>query len=465
MAKMGQVHWHEGLFLQPHHLQLMQRQAGDQFIAERHLAWAYPYGLIEYRLSSDALENMLVQFDRLRVIMPSGLIIDVPDSADLPALDIQETFEASSTSFAINIGVPLWYATRANAIERGGEADARVKRLYKVTDIQWSDENTGENPQPALVRRINARLMLDDDDHTDLEVLPLLRIGHATGEDIGLPRQDPTFVAPCFVLNGSPVLRDLVRDLAHQVEASRGELVNMINRAGAFTWENVRGIGLEQVLRLGILNRFAGRLRHIVQAPNASPFLIYLELRDLLGGLAALYPENDQFDVADYDHDSPAVCFHELCAKVRRLLRGKVAAPILRLPFKLEDNILVAHCTEEHLTTPNEYFIGIKTKQDPSQVAKLVENADEFKLMARSLAGRAIFGVKLAEERHPPFGLPAEAGLHYYRLLRGESIRMWERIEQEKAMAIRFPGVETSDFSITLYMIIPEVEAKTNDSA
>ena len=465
MAKMGQVHWHEGLFLQPHHLQLMQRQVNDQFIGERRMAWAYPYGLIEYRLSSDALENMLVQFDRLRIIMPSGLVVDVPENAELPALDIQETFEGSAASFTINIGVPLWYARRANAIERGGETDARAKRLYKVNEVKWFDENTGENPQPALVRRINARLMLDDDDHTDLEVLPLLRIGHATGEDIGLPRQDPTFVAPCFALNGSPVLRDLVRDLAHQVEATRGELINMINRAGAFSWETVRGIGFEQVLRLRSLNRFAGRLRQIVQAPNVSPFEVYLELRDLLGGLAALYPENDQFEVADYDHDNPAVCFYEVCAKIRRLVRGKVAAPILRLPFKLQDNILVAALTEEHLTKPNEYFIGIKTKKDPSQVAKLVENADQFKLMARSLAGRAIFGVKLAEERYPPFGLPAETGLHYYRLLRAESTRMWERIEQEKAMAVRFPGVETSDFSITLYMTIPEVEAKSHDSA
>ena len=52
MAKMEQVHWHEGLFLQPHHLQMMQRQVIDQFGAERGLAMPYPWGLIEYRLSA-----------------------------------------------------------------------------------------------------------------------------------------------------------------------------------------------------------------------------------------------------------------------------------------------------------------------------------------------------------------------------------------------------------------------------
>ena len=67
-----QVHWHEGLFLLPHHLQRLQRTLNDNSFAERHLNWAYSYGLIEGRLSGDDLENMRIRFDYLRAIMPSG---------------------------------------------------------------------------------------------------------------------------------------------------------------------------------------------------------------------------------------------------------------------------------------------------------------------------------------------------------------------------------------------------------
>ncbi|MBM4038423.1 MAG: type VI secretion system baseplate subunit TssK [Planctomycetes bacterium] len=455
MAKLGQVHWHEGLFLQPHHLQLMQHQVLGQFSAERRAAMPYPYGILDYRLSSDALEDCLVQCNRLHAIMPSGVIVDVPDGADLPALDIKGVYGSSSAPFTIYLGIPLWYAARANAIERGSAADARVKRLFRVEDVAWPDENTGENPQPLLVRRINARLMLEDEDRTDMEVLPLVRIIHATEEDTGTPRQDPSFIPPCFHLNGSPVLRDLVRDLAHQVEATRGALVNQITRRG-FSWETARSDQIESILRLGTLNAYGAHLRQLVQAPCVTPFEAYLALRDLLGYLAALYPEDDQYEVADYDHDSPAVCFQDLCAKVRRLLRGKAPIPVLKVPFKLAGNVQVAMLTDEQLTRPSEYFLGIRTKQDPAELTKLVENRDEFKLMARSLADMAIWGILLKEERFPPFGLPVERGLHYFRLLRGESRRMWERIGQEKSMAIRFPGVETSDYSITLFMTITE---------
>ena len=455
MALNGHVHWHEGLFLQPHHLQTMQRGVMEALASERRLAWAYHYGLVEARLSGDALENMLVRFDRLRVIMPSGLEVNFPDNADLPALDIKKAFESGSQGFTVSLGVPVWYPSRGNSIELGAEGDHRVKRLYRVAETQRADENTGENVQPVLVRRINARLMLDSDDRTDMETLPLLRIAHGTGQDVGLPRQDPQFVPPCLVLAGSPTLREQMRDLANQVEASRKELVIQLTRGG-FSVDMMRGVQFEQMLRLRTLNRFSGRLPSLVAAPGVTPFEIYLELRELLGELAALHPDRDQFEVARYDHDNPAVSLGELSMKIRGLLRGSVAARFMSLPFTKEGGIMVATLTDEHLSQATEFFLGVKSREDPRAVAKLVENADEFKLMARSMVTRNIFGVKLELERTPPLELPSQTGLTYFRLMRSESARMWERIREEKELAARWPDAESSDFSLTMYMTVAE---------
>src|SRR5205823_6055448 len=97
------------------------------------------------------------------------------------------------------------------------------------------------------VRKINSRLVLEHEDPTDMEVLPLLRVMRAAGEDIGLPRQDPDYVPACFVLSGSPILRELVRDLVSQVEASRKELVVQISRGG-FSLDTMRGLQFEQLM-------------------------------------------------------------------------------------------------------------------------------------------------------------------------------------------------------------------------
>jgi type VI secretion system ImpJ/VasE family protein len=433
----------------------MQRNVLDASAAERRLQCSYPYGLVEAKLSRDALENMLIQFDKLQIVMPSGLDVSVPDDADLPALNIKEAFETGSGFFFVYVGVPLWQASRGNTVDQSTGDDSRVKRIYRVAELEKRDENTGENPQPVRVRRINARLLLDSDDHSDMEVLPVLRIGRGTGEESDLPRQDPNFIPACLVLRGSTVLRDLVRDLSQQVEATRQELVVQLTRGG-FSIDKMRGIQFEQLLRLRTLNRFSGRLPHLVQAPGVTPFEMYLELRELLGELAALFPDRDQFEAAKYDHDNPAIAFNELSVKIRSLLRGAVAPSFLRVEFVPVESILLATLDDEHFTRPNEYFLGIKTKEDPATVARLAEDADKFKLMARSLVTRAIWGVRLEEERHPPLTLPSEVGLHYFRLLRAESTRMWERVRDEKAMAIRWPGMESSDFKITLYMTVPE---------
>ena len=432
----------------------MQRDVYDRFRAERRLGLAYPYGVVDAQLSGDALENMTIQFDQLRAVMPSGLEINVPETTHLSALNVEKAFKAGQGSLVINLAVPLWNANRPNSLEPSEDGALRSKRLFRVWESQRLDENTGENLQPVLLRQLNAFLLLESDDQTDMEVLPLLRITRATGEGDGLPRQDPKYVPACLVLRGSSMLRQLVRDLASQVEATRKEVVAQLTRAG-FSVETLRGPQFEMILRLKTLNRFAGRLPTLAESPAVTPLEMYLELRDLLGELAALHPDRDEFEVQPYDHDNPAIAFRELDRKIRAQLRGLPSATYFKEPFKPSDRLLLAELTGEHVTQPNEYFLGVRTRIDRGSLTQLVENPDQFKLMARSMARHRVYGIKLAWEPSPPVELPAETGLHYYRLLRSESTRMWDLITKEKAMTILWPDMETSDLKITLYMTVP----------
>ena len=464
----GPVHWHEGLFLQPHHLQSMQHHLLERFGLERKLSFVFPYGVIDMKLSADALENMLVRFDRLRVIMPSGLEVNFPDNADLPSLDIKAAFEASSQAFTVSLAVPLWYATRANSIDPtaaansnapgGGGAEWRVKRIYKIAEEQRTDENTGENSHPMMVRRLNARLILDDDDHTDLETIPLLRIAHATGQDVGTARQEPSYIPPCLTISGSSSLREKLRDLTNQVQASRATLAQQIT-AGGFQIDSMRGVQFEQAMRLRTLNRYAARLGSLLPIlAQIRPFDFYLELRELLGELSAAHPDRDkEFIVPEYDHDNLAASFEELISKIRSLLGGTVQERFLKIDFVQEAGVLVLQkpLEQEHFDKPTDYFLGIKTREDHAALAKLVEDGDKFKLMAKSMIAQRIWGIKLQEERHPPLTLPAKGDLFYYRLMRSESQRMWDRIKDEKMMAARWPDMQTSDYQLSLYMPIP----------
>jgi type VI secretion system protein ImpJ len=234
-----------------------------------------------------------------------------------------------------------------------------------------------------------------------------------------------------------------------------------VTRAGGFSLETLRGLQFEQLMRLRTLNRFGGRLPALAEAASVAPFTLYLELRELLGELTALYPERNEFEVAAYNHDNPILCFRELSTKIRSYLRGAVAPSFIKVPFvKGDDGVLAATLTDEHFTVPNDYFLGIKTKEDPRALSAFVEDADGFKFMPKSLASRAIWGVRLKEERFQPLELPAQSDLHYYRLLRGESQRVWQQMQTEKSAVIRWVGKEDADYDIALYMTVSPDKAR-----
>jgi type VI secretion system ImpJ/VasE family protein len=437
---------------------MMQHQVLERFAFERRLRQSYPYGLVDCEISQDELENLHVRFQKLQVVMPSGVLVDVPGNAEVPALDIREAFSSGDKALTVYLGVPLWYAERANSVDQGESDPWHSKRHFRVHEVEAPDENTGDNARPVLVRKVNARLLLEGDDFSDLEVLPLLRLVRAAGSDGGRPEPDSSFIPACYAMKGSPILQGMVQDLANQVEANRRELTVQLSRGG-FSADTIRGVQIEQLLRLKTLNRFSARLPALMRQPVAAPFDIYLELGELLGELAALQPDRDPFDLPAYDHDDPGGTFPQLCESIRSLLRGPTVASYLKETFvgDPEGKAFYVALSEEHVSLANEYYLAIETGEDPRAVAKLAEDPNQFKVLPRSMIKKRIRGVRLAEERHPPLEFPADSGLHYFRLMRDESSKIWGQIVREKALGVTWQGIDKSDFGLLLCMTVPEV--------
>jgi len=448
-----QIHWHEGLFLLPHHLQRFQHQVHNGLTLERRLSRSFPYGIIEARVSSEDLRVGKVRFDCLHAVLPSGTEVRYPEEAELPVLDIKAAMEESDR-VTVSLAVPLWAKNRANCVAEDDNTLSFQKVLYKVVESEWADENTGENRMPILHRRTNATLVVGEAIPNDMEVIPLLRLVRSSGEEVGLPRQDTEFSGPCIVLDGSIALRDITRSLSSQVLACREELIIQINR-GAFSLENVRGVQFEQLILLQTLNRAAARLETLLLIPAVPPIQVYRDMRDLLGDLSALHPNRDLFNAPAYDHDNPYPCFREIADRIRLFLRGGVTQSFLKVNFTPQGDYLHADLTDEHLSHPTDYFLGVRTKQDPVQLARFVENEDQFKLMPASLVERAVRGVVLKEERLPPLELPTQNGLHYFHLLRDKSPDVWSMIVREKSAIVRWTDHSDADYQVTLYMTVP----------
>lgn len=447
------VHWHEGLFLQPHHLQIMQRRFQQDVRAARSLLTPYAFGVVESRIAQDDLADGRVRFERLRVIMPSGQEVLFPEDANLPALDIKTELVRSQGPMEIMLAVPLLARNRANAFRPGEQADPRIKLLFMPEEArEVTDENTGENPQAIHFRKVNARVVFKAEDLSDMEFIPLLRVVRASGEDMGKPRQDPDFVPPSLLLRSSPVLHDMLRELTAQLNASREQLRIKVTTGG---------LGLEVkwdlTLRLTTLNRFCGSLPAVVDEGTISPFAMYLQLRELLGELLALNPDKGVFECEAYNHLDPLRSFKELDRKIRAEIRVSRATEPLRVVFAGSPGLLRATLEPQHLEKPTGYYLGIKTKVDRTKLALYVGDSNKFKLMPRSMEQVAIFGVEIKEENYPPLELPGQSDLHYFRVLPASNQRRWDQIKQDKAISVVWNNVEfdLTDATVTLFMTLP----------
>ena len=454
-----QIHWHEGLFLQPHHLQRLQKNLLDQFGQERRLSMPYGYGVIEAKLSLDDLQNQRLRFQKLKVVMPGGAVLSYPENTVLPSLDIRDAFALNPKGFTVYLGLPHWFEARSNTVEGEMAVGVRIKQLYRVPQQvpEIRDENTGENSQPMQFRFYNAMLLLDSDDDSDIEKIPLLRIVHDVSREEPFPRQDPAYVHPCLMLSASASLREMVRDITSQVEAVREQLANIVSRGSES--HTVSRLQLEQILRLRCLNRYVARMPALLAlgegSASVAPFDAYQELQTLLADLMALYPERLPFNLLPYKHENPYPCFQGTIALIRNFLHGSVTPNYWEVKFEpgKDPGTRVAKLEDKHFSTPNAWFLGIKTALEPSTLVELVEDLDQFKLMPASFMERAIRGISLKEERFPPLELPAESGRYYFRLNVAQSRRVWEETMKELELVVRWSMQrEVSDLQISLFM-------------
>ncbi|MCM8533935.1 MAG: type VI secretion system baseplate subunit TssK [Lentisphaeraceae bacterium] len=452
MSDLKQLHWHEGLFIQPHHFQVMQRSFFGNLYQERSFNFAHPNGMVHAEMSNDALENMIVQFNSLKAVMPSGTVVSFPGNSTLPSLDIKQAFRASTKPLVIYLAVPLWQNAQANTVD-GNSPDWMIKRMYSVEEQSTADENSGINEQMIPLRNINARLMLEETDHTGFERMPILRLMHSADDTMGYPKLDGSFVPPSLVLKGSKVLYGLVKDLSNQLEASRDKLVEFFNR-NKIKSDQVSSGQFDQVFRLRILSLYSARLSSLMELPNITPFEIYMVMKELHAELTSLEPEKSEYDVPDYDHDNLSPVFFELNKRIRGGLRDSVKTHVIKVDFTQKDKLYVASLKPEHFKSNFLYFLGIKTKEDPGELVRLVENGDQFKLISYKDRQKAIYGVHLKEEKFPSLDLPSQVGLSYFRLLVAENNYIWEQIQQEKEVVVKLKeAAALADMEVALYIL------------
>ena len=275
------IHWHDGLFVLQHHLQGLQRSMNARDAGNRSLAMRHPWGILEMAHQEDALSEGMISFRKLKAIMPSGQFVDVPYSADLEPLRVSDAIKTAPSGVRVMLAVPNWTPTGANMADENSVDGAG---RWKVDSIEARDENDGSDPEQILVRRLNARLVLENNVPAGMEVLPLVRVNSNRQNDNFSISLDASYAPPSIRCEASTSLMSLGGELAARLSMAREEHLAFLSRGG-YEVDRLAGQQVEWMLRLQAISSSLPRLSDSVWLAGASPYDLYHELRQLLGQL------------------------------------------------------------------------------------------------------------------------------------------------------------------------------------
>jgi type VI secretion system protein ImpJ len=323
------VHWYEGLFLRPQHL-----QAADRFwseVTQKSHQWdaPYHYGLHSIEFSKEALGNHQFEVYELRARMRDGTLVSLESGQELDRVNVKDAVNRaqataklqdafnSSAEVTVYLAVPRLRMGRANVGNGEGGADAR----YLEAELPVQDESRGGNDQRLQFRQLNARLLLSTDDLAGYELLPIARIERATDRE-ATPQLDETYIPPVLSTTAWPQLnRIFVRDI-HDMVGKKIEVLSAQIKN--------RHIGLdardpgdaERILMLSQLNAAYCTLAVLSFAQGVHPLVAYTELCRLVGQLSIFGPARKAESIPAYDHEDLYRVFWEIRRRIEALINA-----------------------------------------------------------------------------------------------------------------------------------------------
>ncbi|WP_404309742.1 type VI secretion system baseplate subunit TssK [Neorhodopirellula lusitana] len=342
------VHWHEGLFLRPHHLQAWDRHWQESQAASSRWQNPYSYGLASISINADALALGFFQLDGVRAKMPEGTLVELAVGETTERVDLRagfavsgvassspgasglgstasgaSSFEAESIpvnggdSVDVFLAVPRLQLGVSNVAE-GDQADgARFRQLQ----IHVPDETDGASVEPVLFRRVNAVLKLSSEDLTGYDVLRIARVKRGT---VGgaIAEMDDRYVPPLMDCAAWPQMRQRLLRPIHDMMMLKIELLSQLVNDRSVRMDAEQPGDLQRILMLQTLNQAAAVLGVLNQSSGVHPWTAYVELSRVAGGLDLFGDSRSLQAIAAYDHDAIGPLFSEL----RRRIESRITS-------------------------------------------------------------------------------------------------------------------------------------------
>ncbi|MBI3067621.1 MAG: type VI secretion system baseplate subunit TssK [Betaproteobacteria bacterium] len=443
------IFWHQGLFLQPQHLQLADLHA--RFLQKPVLELGLPHfwGAGDLEIAKSSLANRVFEIARARLVFRDGTYVEFPGNAILSSRSFEGAWTEGDKPFTIYLGVKKLNQQEKNVtvVKTYDDVAGVSTRFVTTADPEEVRDIYGDGPD-AQVKSLNYMLKIFWEGEwrhlDDYETMPIARL-ERDGEAIKLSEK---FIPPCFAVSGSDVLLRMVKEIRDEI-AGRTRQLEEYKSPREMQKAEFDASYMVYLLALRSLNRYAPLFFHYSEARQVHPWLVYGALRQLIGELSSFSERYNMLgETADggpmlppYDHDDLGKCLLAASALITQLLNEITIGPEFLVRLELQGGYYTADLPRNFFGARNRFYLVLRTEADSD--AALRSFLAEAKLGTRDtlpvLISRALPGVELIHMPVAPQGLPRRSYSLYFRI--EQLSDQWEFVEKQGNVALYWSGV------------------------
>ncbi len=434
--------WSEGLFLRPQHFQLAERGAASALHARFDGAQAYPWGIVELKLSDDLAQGAQVGIERLVAVLPDGEVVRIPGDAPPPApFDVDGQVRGD----IVYLTLPA-EQNGAVAFAYGDAANADIARWHVVEQDAIDVTDPARTSDTIEVGRANLRFGIEEADLTGRIRLGLARIREVQGRRIVW---DEAYVPPVLDIRASPVLAGFLIDTIGRLDSRQDELsLRAVEGAEGGTET------FAAYLLLQLLNRWQPELRHLSRLDRVHPERLFTAFIALAGELAT-FTRADRRPEAfpDYDHENLEACFRPVMEALRAGLSTEFTRSAVQLELKqLQPGAYASTITDRTLYDQGRFYLAVATRRPAEQVRQSMPSVVKIGSVARmqQLVQSALPGVPLTPVAAPPPQIRVMPNYVYFELDR--SSPDWRDFATAPALGLHIAG-DWPDLDLELWCV------------
>jgi len=445
--KVQQVVWYEGMKLDPHHFQQMDRY--NQYYVNSKLGFLFPnnWGISDLIVDSAILSGGSFGIVNCSGIMPDGLIFSMPDNDPLPkARNFIDLFPATSEKLEVFITIPAESQSGNNC--QLSETNGHTTTRFYLQKTDLPDYNSGSNTRSVGIVKPNFQVRFGEE---SLDGLSSIKVAEIIRNSDGKFNLNKNYIFPSLSAQSSEVLLQYVRDVLGGLISKSKELRDQ----ASIKKQELSLTQVEILLMLHSINTVIPLLSYYYKSPHIHPENLYVMFLNLAGQLSTFSDMGiKQGDYPPYDHKHIYEIFSSLVNEIygmlnvqKTLTRRDVIIPLR----KQSDSIYIGQLSPGHMTA--HFYVAVvgemPEKKIITEFPRNIKISSYEEIFAVSQAG--IQGVTVEYIARPQPGISVNDKAHYFKI--NKEGRFWDKIVAKNNIAF-FITTEFKSLQLELVLLI-----------